>query len=381
MSQIEQLTPEQEALIPVYREKWRAIALSTEPINRAQATEAVNAAYRWIWRSQQEPELLFFPSPYAALSYIGRELQSQADSQLTIELRERVETDIDPRDNPDSILRRVMEWNMEDLYKELEHELKWRLWDDLGNSPASQTGSQLESLLEAELRQQLGDDLSSKLSDCLENILSGGDFGGVQPEIFASDASLLDFGLSVLGCCPSLQEDWLDFQLMIKDCGWIFPFDDICLVCDRPLILSFDHQQRLHAEATPAIEFPDGFTVYAYHGAILPEKYGKLYPQEWQAEWLLTEENAELRRVLIQGIGWDGICQKLPATELDSWQDYTLLKINSDLDIEPICLLKMICPSTGYIHALRVPPDVESARDAIIWINWGILPEEFAVQT
>jgi hypothetical protein len=29
MSLIESLTPEQEALIPVYREKWKAIALST----------------------------------------------------------------------------------------------------------------------------------------------------------------------------------------------------------------------------------------------------------------------------------------------------------------------------------------------------------------
>jgi hypothetical protein len=29
MSQIESLAPEQEALIPVYRVKWKAIALST----------------------------------------------------------------------------------------------------------------------------------------------------------------------------------------------------------------------------------------------------------------------------------------------------------------------------------------------------------------
>ena len=30
----------------------------------------------------------------------------------------------------------------------------------------------------------------------------------------------------------------------------------------------------------------------------------------------------------------------------------------------------MTCPSTGHIHALRVPPDVESAKEAIRWINW-----------
>jgi hypothetical protein len=45
MSLIEKLTPEQEALIPVYREKWRKIAFSIEPIDRQKAAEAVKAAY------------------------------------------------------------------------------------------------------------------------------------------------------------------------------------------------------------------------------------------------------------------------------------------------------------------------------------------------
>jgi hypothetical protein len=58
-----------------------------------------------------------------------------------------------------------------------------------------------------------------------------------------------------------------------------------------------------------------------------------------------------------------------------------LLKIDADADIEPIVLLKMACPSTGYIHVLRVPPDLESARQAIAWVNWGIDPEEFEIQT
>jgi hypothetical protein len=47
MSQIkiDKLTPEQEALIPVYRQKWRAIALSTEPIDHQKAAEALKVVY------------------------------------------------------------------------------------------------------------------------------------------------------------------------------------------------------------------------------------------------------------------------------------------------------------------------------------------------
>ena len=44
-------------------------------------------------------------------------------------------------------------------------------------------------------------------------------------------------------------------------------------------------------------------------------------------------------------------------------------------------LLKMTCPSTRHIHFLRVPPDITSARVAITWINWGVDPEGFEIQT
>lgn len=54
--------------------------------------------------------------------------------------------------------------------------------------------------------------------------------------------------------------------------------------------------------------------------------------------------------------------EELQATELDFWQEYTLIKIDSDVDLEPIYLFKMVCPSTKYIHAIRVPLDTNSAR-------------------
>jgi hypothetical protein len=74
----------------------------------------------------------------------------------------------------------------------------------------------------------------------------------------------------------------------------------------------------------------------------------------------------------------------LQATELDSWAEYTLLRIDEMIDNwdrQPIYLLKMTCPSTRFIHAMRVPPNMRSAREAIGWVNWGIDPEEFSVQT
>ena len=121
----------------------------------------------------------------------------------------------------------------------------------------------------------------------------------------------------------------------------------------------------------------------AWNCVTIPRKYWQPI-EKWQSKWILEETNAELRRVLIQQIGYEKITQDLSAIELDTWREYSLLKIPiPQEDEEDIYLLKMTCPSTGYIHILRVPPppEVNSALEAITWVNWGINPEDFAIET
>lgn len=97
-----------------------------------------------------------------------------------------------------------------------------------------------------------------------------------------------------------------------------FTLKNFFLVCDRPTKLHFDNQNRLHAEGKPAIQFADGYSLYSHHGVTLPEEYGKIHPHAWEPQYLLSENNAELRRVLIQGIGYDRIASELQAIELDA---------------------------------------------------------------
>ena len=343
---IDKLTPEQEDLIPVYWEKWRAIALSTEPIDRDRAADAVKKAYTFI--REKEPDIIFIYSPYMALNKVlplKSELGSAKDRKLHLL-----------------------------IWEELENELCNELDDELWSERESTREGQPESLM----WNRIWDELETQFDIVFS---SSSNLGCLEPELWVHDGYYFDICISILNCTHYTQEEWSLFQALVSNCGWIFAFDKVCYVCDRPRILSFDSQQRLHAEGSPAIQFADGFSVYAYHGVSLPEKYGKVHPQQWRSEWLLSEDNAELRRVLIQGIGYDRICQELAAVELDSWQEYTLLKIDNNVDVEAIYLLKMTCPSTGYVHILRVPPDVSSAREAICWVNWGIDPEEFAVQS
>jgi hypothetical protein len=324
---ITELTPQQAALIPEYRQTWHRRLLSTQPIDRQAAAAAINAAYAAV--HLPKPEIQFFDSPCAALNQLGK--MGRALPQIA----------------------------------ELEHQLWYKLWDQLAFPLGNQVGSQLG----VQLWYRLGNQLEHQLQRSL----------GVQLSIF-THSSFFDFCTSVLRCAhrPKMLQV---FQELALHCGWFYPFERVCLVCDRPIRLSLDPEDRLHAEAEPAIQYADGYSLYSHHGITLPSSYGKLHPHQWQAHWLLEEPNAELRRALIQGIGYARLCQELHVHELDTWHDYSLLKLDTDADIEPIFLLKMTCPSTGSIHAMRVPPDLGSARAAIRWVNWGTDPEEFVVQS
>ncbi|BAZ01942.1 hypothetical protein NIES37_59490 [Tolypothrix tenuis PCC 7101] len=413
MSLIEKLTPEQEALIPVYRDKWRKIALSTERIDREKAASAVKAAY--IASGKNAPKIIFSESPYVALKstifdkldYLKQELNNKVVSQLnnsSISNLKRLQRDLLEKpleqlgrqtsffsDLSCSIYPQVFQdINIdEDLFHELVYSkldnnfsdiLGFRLSLVLENYIRIYLNEQLQSEDWQQINLQLGSRLSSSLQASLYSYINN--FFGLcfQPEEECKINSFNDFIITSVWFSEIFPE-LLIYQSLIKECGWIFTFDKAVIICDRPLHIRLDHQNRLHAEGELAIEYADGFGIYSYHGVTLPEKYGKHHPQQWQAQWLLTENNAELRRVLIQGIGYARICQELQAIELDTWAEYTLLKIDADVDEEPIYLLKMTCPSTGFIHALRVPPDMKSAHEAICWINWGIAPEEFAIQT
>jgi hypothetical protein len=364
---IKKLTPEQAALIPGYREKWTNIALSTERIDREKAAVAIKEAYNLL--GFPKPEIFFCDSPYEAmnttlpqLEHLIVEAKTSGFSGVRSWFLNKFSTKTakKPRNIGFEISGRLW-WELSSENQYLEEELQSRIAEDL----------------ESQIDEELARNICSQLRDELGKLY---DKNFIHPVALCSYCCWFDFLTSILNFDTN-QQLWQVFQLLGENSGWIFPYQRVVVICDRPTKLHFDSEQQLHREGEPALQFADGYSLYAFHGTSLPEKYGKVHPNLWKAKWLLEEDNAELRRVLIQGIGYARIIQELGANELDSYQEYTLLKIDNEVDIEPIYLLKMTCPSTKYIHALRVPPDVVSAREAIAWVNWGIDPEDFAVQT
>lgn len=337
MSLIEKLTPEQEALIPVYREKWRAIALSTERIDKEKAAEAVKVVYTAF--GVQEPEIIFCDSPYAAFSKIFLDQIDQWIQKLEFSIISRLKKSSVRRIKNQQqvfqpLLRRLVRKRSFielseliessifqgipcfNIYGNLFLELDSNRWDNghrlfyrhLKPKLLIQINEKLQNKhwikLQSRIEKRLMASLKTRLESHIENIYSI----CWQPDRKATGISVLDFSFRVLNFDYNVKK-FQYYESLIIECGWIFAFEKVAIICDRPLHLRFDNQNRLHAEGEPAIEFTDGYSVYSYHGVTLPEKYGKIHPQQWQSQWLLTEENAELRRVLIQGIGYARICQ------------------------------------------------------------------------
>jgi internalin A len=340
----------------------KRLTLSTRLIDAQKATEAVKVAYAAI--GLEEPEVIICSNPRDAYLQIFNLLKRDHSQNCSDKYSNRLGKNLDRK-----WMSPVGEFASPGVWK---YELDRMTIESEADSTLS---SLMNELIESYVRSEgtKGNVFPNNLFD----LISPETPTTLFKEIYLTELYISSLGVNI---SQKAQEILRCQKLLFEHCGWIFPFEKFCYVCDRPRHLRFDSQNRLHAEGEPAIEFADGWNFYYYHGVRLPEQYGQVPPNQWQSQWILAQENAELRRVLIQGIGYDRLCQELSAKQIDSWQEYALLQIDN-ADVEPICLLKMTCPSTGFIHALRVPPNLTSAKEAIGWVNWDIDPEEFSVQT
>ena len=93
-------------------------------------------------------------------------------------------------------------------------------------------------------------------------------------------------------------------------------------------------------------------------------------PETLSAPEILGERNAELRRVMIERFGYERLMDGANAVEIDRDQDAggerRLMRIALEGDEDVVCV-SVQCPSTGHKFILRVPPTMQSCRQAIAW--------------
>lgn len=104
------------------------------------------------------------------------------------------------------------------------------------------------------------------------------------------------------------------------------------------------------------------------------------HPETIAVEEVLSERNAERRRVLLDRYGYGRFLQDADAEVLDQDCDpggpRQLLRIALP-DDEDLVAMSCLCPSTGRQYIIRVPPKTATCRHAAAWIAGFDDPEDY----
>lgn len=164
--------------------------------------------------------------------------------------------------------------------------------------------------------------------------------------------------------CPDIEE----MVPVIENCAWVLYDDEKIYVVNRPCSIKFDDQNRGHSETGPAIAYSDGFSVYVWHGMRVPKSW-IMEPESLTEKEFLHHDNAEMRRVASEIVGWAVVLEKLGARTIDEDADPeigTLLEVDIP-EIGKERFLKVLC-GTKREFAMPVPPTIKTAIEGQAWM-------------
>ena len=103
-------------------------------------------------------------------------------------------------------------------------------------------------------------------------------------------------------------------------------------------------------------------------------------PESITPDEVLNERNVEVRRVLLERVGFEAFIQRAHGHVVDQDTDpggiRQLVRVPLP-DDEPLVCLSVRCPSTARRYIIRVPPDTRSCRHAAAWIAGFDDPDEY----
>jgi hypothetical protein len=165
-----------------------------------------------------------------------------------------------------------------------------------------------------------------------------------------------------------------------KLCSWWAPYETTCFVCDRPTAVQLDGIDRLHSLKGPALAFNDGWSLYSIHGCSVSERL-VMHPEEVGLEDLPLDENLEVLQAAIELLGHERFLAAAGARLIEEDVFGRLYRIQVDR-YEPLLLVEMVNSTperdgSARRHLLRVPPEIETAHQAVAW-SFGFRTKDYA---
>lgn len=164
-----------------------------------------------------------------------------------------------------------------------------------------------------------------------------------------------------------------------RTAGWWWPYEHVAVVAERPVELHRDEAGRLDRGDGPALAFSDGFALHAWRGLPVPgeflDRLGALTPERIRAE-----ENAELRRVMLEYYGYDRYLEESGAKPVHRDETGVLWRIPLPGD-EDVVMVEVVNSTpepdgTSRTYWLRVPPTTTTAREGVAW-TFGLSAEAY----
>jgi hypothetical protein len=224
------------------------------------------------------------------------------------------------------------------------------VWDSVGASVGASVW--------ASVRASVGDSVRALVRD------SVGDSGYGQ-----HDANWLGFYDYFLRVCNLTDQTKLLHGLwqIAESAGWYLPHEHICWIAERHQRVCRNGRGQLHSHDGMAVEYPDGWGVWAWNGVRVNEQI-ILKADTLTTQQIAEESNAQVRQVMVERIGIERVCQMFKAKVLDERGTYQLLALDlGDGRIRPY--LKMLNPSIDVWHVEGVAPNITTVQHALNFRN------------
>ena len=85
-------------------------------------------------------------------------------------------------------------------------------------------------------------------------------------------------------------------------CSAFWPYDKACVISRRPTSCHFDEEKKLHHPSEHAIEFPDGYGIYLWHGTSLSDR--QFHSPQDLSEKEINEASEERQKAIRDRLAW-----------------------------------------------------------------------------
>jgi hypothetical protein len=253
MDKIEKLTPEQEAMFPVYVKKWINIGTNTDRLDY-EKTKRIVTGFRKLIELKEDVPLIIVNNPIEAW------VVCCLIHDNSVKIDDAVEE-----------MKAVFDGNPKH-YKISRAELPY------------QTGS-----------------------------------------FFASVFSFYDYMFEELDIevDKDLYAKYLAWQAT-SELGCIYPLDDVTVVCEKPLELHLNEDNKVHRDGGPAIVYSGlgDFKIYSLNGVEVPEYIAVTPAEDIDLEYYNTIKNADVRAEFVRKVGIESFLSK--GNKIDSYENYNV---------------------------------------------------------